>query len=473
MSLNINPTNSTEAQPHVTLTLHDADLNWLYDQISQLPNFPCPGLIIPKTAVWEKGIPKCIYQIKNKRLIKICGNNMSKRLIQRNFIGDKIKKEEKPFTPLKSQPWIKKQIDVSKISGYTAVLRVIPTNSGNASGTDVELITEKSLLEILIKWPTEKLKKIKYMHKYMVPTGLNPLLILVNYPNNFIKIRPVDPQNDIKNRTNKCMEFLKNICESIRINTGNIEIMQIRAEFYTTQTEFMINNVWGITYRLAQIENIVKHTYAISYEDASRQCLLKRLEEHNSQENTAGKSTEIFIGQIYSIMGNQLEQAKEITGLNSVKVPDPPNEKSNALFKKVRPNCKYLFSELLNPDYDPREKFDSKMKEEYEGLNIKDIKKCILKEKKMDTSKKIELPKNLYAPLVKESIRIIHDIIPPTCKTYHEFNDSIIKLRAATSRSSRYRSVILIENPKTKSNSNKNSIFVTKSNSNLIRDVFL
>lgn len=349
------------------------DFFWLLEEMSSLTEITnCEKLRIPETVLWNDGIPKCILRQDGNKLIKLSSENISKRFVQQHFLQDDNSKglHPKNVTSTKSGN-LEQQLETTKNQNkgeglklaYHSVLRKISTKIGSfpSERYPPQLLTEKGLIDVLTKWPSEKLKKILSLHQYVNLSCANPLVVRVFYQAPLLDTNKEDVINYKSNKRDNlsskvsetekriyiCTEICREICDKIS-KENLIEILQVRGEFLTTENECWLNDAWDIIYRIKKIKffGAIERAEKAAYLKGATKRIIHRLDIFN-KSGVMGKK-EGFIDQINKIMEDHSENAKIATGLKKLLSPNHAKDKSNVAFKSARTQCSTPMPDLLN-----------------------------------------------------------------------------------------------------------------------------
>ena len=375
-----------------THNTESAGLEWLMEYMHKLPAKDLEGIKLPAISVWNKGAPKCIYIMNKGKLLKIAGINMCKWIIMRYFMRKKVKSK----------------------SIYKAILR---SNTNDKEEPDVHLLTEERLADLFLRWSMDKLRTIKYLSTYIDPSGLNPYVVTIQYKHDS---KPRDSMNsdDAKFRRAKCYKITKKLAMTIE-NQFNLTILEMTIEFITSQTEYYINNAHSINY--------LAHKSVLHHIERPKICPSKSTKYIYDPLKNKRCSLEL-IRDVYTIMGKQYDSMKEDIDLKSALMPNPPNPHSNKAFKQIKPNSRFEFSDLLDPNFNPKTKIDKRVFDNYEGLSKKEIVKSLI-EGNVKSIKKVNITKRMYGVLVKGASRVVHHIVPNVFSSYRQYDKSIEKIK--------------------------------------------
>lgn len=394
--------------------------------------------------------------------MKISSAHISKRFVQQHFMQDDNSKGLRPKTSLgkyntASSEEIKttkkkQRAEESKVNYYVG-LRKSTTKIGEfpSERYPPQLLTEKGLTDVMTKYTSEKLKKIISIQQHIKLADPMPIVVRIFYQAPLSKTnkeeiinyeqqqeRTINKQNlsEVEKRVDICTDLCRELCQNIS-KTNLIEILQIRGEFLTSKKEYWLNDAWEIIYRLKKVKiyGAKERAETAAYLKGATKRLINRLDTFN-KAGVVGKK-EAFIDQIYEIMGNHVDKAKESTGLNQALLPVPPNERSNVVFKSVRPNCPFPMSDLLNPGFKPKDLYKKSMylgllmlgvPSEIATMSNKEIVNKYLYDTRPKSIQKLSLPKEQYGSMLQDNLRINHIALPKKFKNFQEFRNSVTGL---------------------------------------------
>ena len=390
------------------------DFAWLMDKLSSIPKLPSRAFHIPTITVWENGAPKYIYTQRLSKILKTSGSQVSKRLVRLHLLPPSKVMNLNELTRLNKAQ-----------NHYKGALRLVTGNLAKDDEIPAQLLTEKQLLEVLLKWHPDKLKGIRYLNSYAMPTGNSPYLIRIKY-NSGSKFTSITNNEDIKKRTLLCFTICQQLCESIKKHCGLI-IKEMHAEFITTEDNALLCNTWKTVFSVSIefIKEPIKDISMIKIKEISKKDLLKRLQTIQDKWSITNPKLTLT-GELYEIMGIHVDIARQEI-ISDTEVKEDPSERiGNEVFKTFRPDCKFLFTDLINPSFDPYSMLEGEELSQVVGCSKQQITQALLKGRKLKPNEcKLILPNKRYASFVSESFRILHHVVPKDFKKYRSYLDSI------------------------------------------------
>jgi len=352
-----------------------AGFTWFLEQLAELDELHVGVMLkIPETAIWKDGAPKFILKYIGGRFIKLLQKKMTPHFVLINFSANQ---QEEDLNRPGSRDSSKKSItsgtrkSSTKIlisapqpipdSGYfRATIREIVMENGienNFCKTTARLLTEKELFTVLNSWTRDQLKKISILQTNTKVFGSRPHVIRVGmkYPLQIEKLKKSAKQLTLAEiRRATCKEILRKICQAIYDKT-RIEILELKAEFLTTETEYLLNDVWEILWHTVQLngEKEQKEDYSSYMMNAN--FLEKLVGKLDIRELSANKEKILSLDSITGTIDQHIKNIRQYTGVNDGLKEEAMDNESNRAFSSLRPYCPYKFSDLTNDTF----KFDT------------------------------------------------------------------------------------------------------------------
>jgi len=147
--------------------------------------------------------------------------------------------------------------------------------------------------------------------------------------------------------------------------------------------------------------------------------------------NKSKKKQNTNIQKMFEIMNNHYGSLKDTIQLYDAFQEPLPDEYTNTAFKKLRPLSPYLFSELLNEEFDPKKIENSKYQGTFLVKNDRvatnhEIVKSILYGNPTEKVEKKSLNRRQYAQL-SENMRLMHNYVGQNKNILSERNIKTIK----------------------------------------------
>eukprot|EP01022_Parablepharisma_sp_SALTPOND_P026167 TRINITY_DN621_c0_g1_i1.p1 TRINITY_DN621_c0_g1~~TRINITY_DN621_c0_g1_i1.p1 ORF type:complete len:688 (-),score=44.54 TRINITY_DN621_c0_g1_i1:3926-5968(-) len=400
------------------------DYNWFLLQLANLQK-SLPGFNVPDAILWEKGYPTCILKTQsNNKLVKLFKDSITKEFARKVFTlerrgSERLLAKKIAFRGRSLRGVFEDPSEILK-TNYKAVLRHCELTD-DPKIVKMTLLTDKAFGELFTMWSYERLKTIKSIHSFIKPIGRDPQVIRVRY---FSKGHQYFASDNI--RVNKCKGIVQKIVDLLE-RSAHIQIHTLSVEFFTTDKQTLLNNVWDILYSEVATEDAsltVEKAKKLSYENAVMQKgMMKRLK---SYEKSIKKPKANHLELLASTIDNRIEQIREITGASTIWVQKAKSPESNAAFAKLRPKCPFELSTVLSPKLTPKKFAILTQRPE---VKKREIIKELLYNTPTQRTPKIAISKKEYATTVRESMRFMHHAMPSKDVTYGEFKKSIQKLK--------------------------------------------
>jgi len=356
---------------------------WLLEQMSLFPELKIDpeSFRILETAVWRFGKPTCILRYDGLKMNKLTSKKMSKRFVQLHFCakqndfqiyGNSVFSVKHSSRPMSAKTNVftrlslvkKKDIDLGLpekilLDEYKAILKLKP--QGALGLITTKLITEKTFVDILTKWNSTQLREILSIQEFVQLDSPNPLIIRIKFiaelpisgKDNHIDYSiepnyPMLPKNEFEERYRKCYKIVQEIC--MRFSKYNkIEILELKAEFFTSENLFYLtdasNIIWRIKKNMEPRKEDPQKFHVMN--EAFKNCLVKRL-DGQTENIVKARDREVIFEGMRDTINDQVSNIRETTGINDLLTPEPTDHKSDVVFEKLRPECPYKLTDLLN-----------------------------------------------------------------------------------------------------------------------------
>ncbi len=449
-----------------------ADFNWLLLQLARIPALPdYPEVKVPETVIWDQGIPQCILKMRGpNRVVKQSAVKMSKRYIQQHFnewrpatanntpahrgsvgrfseastprrsVFDRLATDARSYrTP---RPSLKERAKMLQWIGYKSVLRFVgPQCEG------VRSLTDKMMSDVMTKWPSKKLKRIRSFHSYIRTVGEKKLVIRVKYEAGKAKadggsrarakqtLTGICSPSGVKRayqcseeRVEKCKEWLERVAGLMREHC-RVDLVEVEAEFLTTDVETWMDHAWGIVYRPVPPKDKTDENLQKALVMAEKRVLIKRLNEKDEKEE--GKV--LFIDAISRAIGKHIEDIKEKTGLKVATKPEPADTRSDDVFRVLRPGTPLKLTQILDPACNlVRAIKQAVPAEAVARTRDRLFRSDLMRGRTARTpGRRVRVTKGEYASIVSDGLRVLHNVLPKRPKSYSEWKQSLANLQDA------------------------------------------
>ncbi len=351
--------------------------------LTQILNTELPAeLKLSDTLLWDKGMPKSLFKISGNKLIRCGREPMSKEYARKHFAvesrqptvvasllaGDAWKrlalfKTADGKAPSAVPSFGRQETPLIQKLPHKAVLKM-------RSGMDYEeegdenvhpqptvYLTEKLLGEIFAQWPYEKMKGIVLMQTIARLRGNRAHTIRIHYFSNPAYSKENEPDvkfgelGELGDRIRKCQEICGRLCHRVVTHT-DYEVLEMLAEFYTTDDEIWLVDVWRVVYWNINEERNKKSKEAaqesLLARAAVKKVLMTRIKLREDVIKTKADRASHVQG-LAKIMDNLIEDIKYHTGTTDyLAAPEFMNSASDDAYARLRPKSRLTLAQTLS-----------------------------------------------------------------------------------------------------------------------------